>query len=482
MKVLFIQKESNLLERLGVMYLSSALKLRGHRTKMILADRFSQKKFMAVVKSYAPDIIGYSAMNSEHRALLDINRGLKRELKFVSVFGGAHPTFCNDLIEEDGVDAVCVGEADKAFPEFCQRLEDREHYHDAPNFIVKNGGSIIANRLSDLIEDLDALPFPDRELMYEADPLFLDRGVRSFLSSRGCVHECAYCFNHQYNEIYKGKGNVIRYRSPGSLLREIQEVRLKYGLQMAYICDDAFFLKPSGWFREFSRSYKEHIDIPLSCNIRADNIDEATIASLKDAGLGVVFMGIECADEGINNSVLRRNIRNEAILEAVRILKKYNIKIVTLNILGLPIPNSYKTDISTLDFNIRMKPAFARSSLMFPYPGTYIESCARSKGFLKIEKPYRETYHSSTAFNFSKGEKRRIENLHKLFCVIVNFPFLRRFSGLLCSLPLGLVYTPIFYFWYGYCYNSMVGLLPDKGSCRGMFGHARMWLKAVRKR
>ena len=42
-----------------------------------------------------------------------IHRAVKRERPAVwSVFGGPHPTFFPEIIEEEGVDAVCIGEGE----------------------------------------------------------------------------------------------------------------------------------------------------------------------------------------------------------------------------------------------------------------------------------------------------------------------------------------------------------------------------------
>ena len=61
-----------------------------------------------------------------------------------------------------------------------------------------------------------------------------------------------------------------------------------------------------------------------------------------------------------------------------------------------------------------------------------------------------------------KMEERKINNFHKLFSIIVQFPFLRPFTKTLISLPLSFLYTWIYFAFYGFKYlshSSFKGLL-----------------------
>src|SRR3990167_2503356 len=118
MKVLFINKflDKHTIYRvpLGILYLSSSLKKAGHDvcicepSRQGIDDRIQQIK---------PDIIGYSLRTGFHRYYIDLNKKLKKKFKFFSVFGGPHATFFPEMINEEGVDCVALGECDSAFVE-----------------------------------------------------------------------------------------------------------------------------------------------------------------------------------------------------------------------------------------------------------------------------------------------------------------------------------------------------------------------------
>ena len=55
----------------------------------------------------------------------------------------------------------------------------------------------------------------------------------------------------------------------------------------------------------------------------------------------VVAMGIECGDNETARTVLKRNTTNERIEETARILKKNKIKLMTQNLIGLPVQLFY---------------------------------------------------------------------------------------------------------------------------------------------
>ena len=97
--------------------------------------------------------------------------------------------------------------------------------YDVPNFVFKRGeNNYQENPLTELLTDLDSLPLPARDLLY-AENYFMGRNpIKAFMAGRGCPNSCSYCFNHRFNEMYRGKGRVMRVKSVSYLLREIGEV------------------------------------------------------------------------------------------------------------------------------------------------------------------------------------------------------------------------------------------------------------------
>ena len=209
MNILLAFKDSVAIERMAICYISSALKEAGHNVRLVIHGITPTQEIWGLMREFEPDVIGFSAMTGEHVALSKLNQDLKKEFNFYTVFGGPHPTFVPDFINEPGVDAICVGEGDKYFVEFLKKMETGGEYWKTPTFIVKHEGEFHANEKGELIHELDDMPMPDRSILYNADPAFQRTTTKYFMAARGCPFECAYCFNVEYNKAYKGKGKRI---------------------------------------------------------------------------------------------------------------------------------------------------------------------------------------------------------------------------------------------------------------------------------
>jgi len=284
--VLFLTND-DLTQPLSIGYLSSVLLRDGHRTELTsLRNAARQKKLLTEFK---PDIIALSLVTGRHTLFLDTVRQIKKECPGIAVLaGGPHTTFYPEFIHEEGIDAVCRGEGEIALPALINAFErDRRFLPDtiANWWVKKPDGSVIKNDVGPLIEDLDTLPYPDRDIYDRAYPCNEHATVYA-MTSRGCPFKCSYCFNHAYQELYLGKGRLCRRRNVGNLLGEFEKLKQSYPLQIIVFQDDTFNLDKA-WLKEFAAQYPREIGIPFHCHLRADLLDEESAALLRIAGYAV---------------------------------------------------------------------------------------------------------------------------------------------------------------------------------------------------
>lgn len=336
------------------------------------------------------------------------------------------------MIESEGVDAICRGEADEALVEFVNVLEAGGDITQIRNFWIKKEGTVHRNPLRPLIQDLDSLPFVDRDILAKY-PSYRHYGVRFFLGSRGCPYNCSYCFNHALQNLYKeaGGGPYIRQRSVPHVIEEIRRVKKDLKTKRVYFYDDIFILnKP--WIREFTEAYGKEFDIPFTCYLRVNLVTEELIANLAGAGCSSVAMAIESGNPEIRENVLRRKMTNRDIEEAARLLHKYRICFMTQNMVGLPdetIDNAYET----VELNARIRPGYAWCSIFQPYPGTDAYRYCIEKGYLSPDHKQDISYQREAPIK--KQDKRLFENLHKILGLMAEFPSLIRFSRTLIKWP-----------------------------------------------
>lgn len=407
MRCLFVT-EPFLYEHLGIMYLSAILKKAGHITKIHKTNEPIDN-----VINFKPDFIMYSLMTGSHKNLLDYNMGLKKKLEFTSIFGGPHCTYFPDIIKKKGVDYVVRGEAEKAILKVIEKPEKK----------------II---LGELIEDLNDVPFPDRDLIYE-DPKQKNNPIKHFVASRGCPFNCPYCYNHIWCQIYEN-GKRVRQRSVENVIQEIKEVTEKYPTKLIYFQDDCFIINKK-WAYEFLDAYKKNFKLPFHCIVRLNLVDDEMARKLKEAGCMCVRCAAESGNDYLRNKVLKRNMSKAQIYGGTGLLRKYGIKFVLQNILALPESN-LKRDLETLRVNMKCKPTLGWCSLFQPYPMTEL-----GKPYdIDVDK-FKPNFYDDTLLDLP--HKEEVKRLQKLFGVTVRYPIIYPFIRLLIKLPLDKHYKKI---------------------------------------
>lgn len=379
MRILFIVQQIDY-EPQGIMHLSSALKAAGHEVELAVAARQDP---VAMARDFQPDVAAYSVITGSQRYYLDLNRRLKAELPgLFSVFGGPHPTFFPEMVEAEGVDGICRGEGEAALVELADTLTGggRTAVLGLENWWFCRDGETIANPVRPYIEDLDTLPFPDRALVYDRDPISARSKIKHFLTGRGCPYNCTYCFNHALGQLYRGKGQRFRQQSVEYVIEDIRRVRDRYPLEFVVFLDDTFVLSHD-WLAEFAEKYPRRIGLPFFCNTRANLVTAEQVRLLKAAGCHSVSMGVETANDRIRDELLKRNMSREGILDAAAILRRHNVAFMTNNMLSLPT-GSLETDFETLALNAECRPAYANVFLFQPYPKTALGEWAYREGWM----------------------------------------------------------------------------------------------------
>jgi radical SAM superfamily enzyme YgiQ (UPF0313 family) len=436
---------------LGILYLSASLKKSGHEVDLIDTRHF--KNILKKIEVYKPGVLMFSLRTVSHILYTKLNGHIKKIYpNLFSIFGGPHTTFYPQIIKkEPSIDAVCIGEGENAIVDLINRLENGEEYYTTPNFWIRINDEIYKNAPRPLIENMDNILFPDRNLL-KGYPAVLNFPVRNFTASRGCPYSCTYCFNHAYNKIYKGLGKKVRRRSVDNLVIEIEEEYKRHPFQIAQFEDDIFVV-PGDWLEEFSEKYKQRIGLPFSCNVRAELITEKEVSLVREAGCASVWIGVEAGSEVVRKNLLKRNNDDGTTINSVRLLQKAGIRVATENILGLP-ETTLDEDFQTFELNRILSPAYANPSIYQPYPGTELGELAKASGIFSGNYDEIHNFYSGTSLNIK--HRREVENLEYLFSFCVEYSFLSRYLHKLVRLPLGFLYKGIQMFWRGYALTHRI--------------------------
>ena len=427
-----------LTEQHSIMTLSSILKKNRIESNLIYTN--SLRKIINKINKLKPDIVAYSLMYGSHRRYITVSKAVRESFpRIYQIAGGPYTTYYTDSINEMSLDAICIGEGDISLLNFVKSRFNNSSNH-VEGFHIKDNGNIIKNPLGGLVDNLDSLPFPDRELFYSKDKLLKNQEFKSFLSGRGCPYPCNYCFNHKFNEMYKGKGDIIRKKSVDYFIEEIKETRAKYGCQYIIFEDDIFILKKD-WFYEFAEKFKNSVNIPYVCYARPNMIDGDIVKLLKESGCHIVRMAIETGNESIRINLLNRNIKNETIIKASDLIHSAGLKLSVSNMIGLPTETLENLN-ETVDLNIRCKPEHPSAQFFMPYPGMELTKIAINTGYFDNESFYKleKNTWKTTPLKFDKNTKLKMEKIQKLFPLIIKYPFLKNCYSYIFKMPLLLLY------------------------------------------
>lgn len=412
-KIVFFDPLQHFYDRHSIYSLSSFLSQNGMDV-LYVAEKSPQKAAKKIAR-LAPDLILYSAFSSSIPIFLEFDRVIKKEVRALSLIGGPGPTFDWKCTENSTIDAVCAGEGELVLLEFV-----RSGFKAGKNIFYRGGEP---GGFHPLVE-LDKLPFPDRDIVYRADPLLGNMPAKQFLSGRGCPYRCTYCFNHKFNEMFKDCGPVVRKKSVDYLLEEIRGVRKKYPLKNAVFVDDTFIIDKK-WFREFCDRFPKETGLTYTCNIRANLIDEDTVKALADSRCIGTNWSIESGDVHFRNDILKRGMSNDEIENTYRLLSKYGIPYRIGNLIGAPgerLTEMFKT----LELNIKARPYLGLANIFVPFPGLELTQYAISRGHYTPapNAALPKTFFVGSLMNVSYHKNRMIQKLMCLFPLFVSYPVL----------------------------------------------------------
>jgi len=413
---------------LGIASLIAYMRQKGHECLFFhLMGDVDEVEYIDFLKKNSPDVVALSATTNVFPHVAPLALTTKRHSEAFIICGGVHPTISpEESIAIEGVDAICLGEGEEALFDLCQGLEEGKDISNIPNLWVKKEGEVCQNPLRPLIEDLDSLPFGDREVFpYEKsfDLVFMKRGV--FMASRGCPFNCAYCCSSTMKQLYGGN-RYLRFRSVENLLDEVEmTVRNFPQMEHAVFHDDLLPMKKE-WFEEFARQYRKRIKKPFEMNCHPNLMDRDIARLAKEGGCSLIRFGLESGSEHIRRKVLDRPVSTKRIIEAFALCDEVGLETLSYNMIGLPFETRPQM-LDTVKLNARVKPRVMHVSIFYPYPGTKSYEMCRREGFLtdmQTDSFYEETVlkQKDASPEQVKAMRRRFEFFVRLYSRCYRLP------------------------------------------------------------
>jgi anaerobic magnesium-protoporphyrin IX monomethyl ester cyclase len=391
MKVLIIYPdlETTVSYSFGVGIIVSFLKANGHKVKVIQLNEeidypLDYERIKKDIESFDPNIVAFSSTSTQFKFVKELAPLIKRDFKVPILLGGIHATSApEETIGEDAIDFICIGEGEHAFLELVNKLERGEDASNIQNIWLKSNGNVIKNSLREPVQDLDSLPFADREEVDHKRIVSISRGWVNILVGRGCPYRCTYCINHRYFDLY-GNKYTVRLRGVDNVLREIEQIAKDPNVKMINFNDDTFTINKE-WSLEFCREYAKRFKLPFACNIRPTNFDREIAEALKAAGCQEVKIGLESGSQRVRKEMLNRHMSDDVIIKAFETAKRSGLRCWSFTMIG--IPTETREDVlATIKLLAKIRPYIIRCSIMYPFKGTKIHDYCVEHGLIDKEK------------------------------------------------------------------------------------------------
>lgn len=331
------------------------------------------------------------------------------------ILGGIHPTiFPDDAIMEKDIDIVCMGEGEYTMLELIQTLVRGGELNKIQGILYKDKGKAIRNQYRPLIQNLDDIPFPARDLLPMDEYLSAHVGrigwelpspSTSMITSRGCPFHCTFCSSHLTF------GRRVRFRSPRNVVAEIEYLIDRYKIKGISFVDDTFTLNSKRISEFCSEIRSRGIDIEWMCMGRVDTVSKDMLEDMKRAGCTSIGYGIESGSQHVLDEYIKKGITLEAAERAIKITKEVGITSVAYFMIGTPGETLGDID-KTIRFAKRLNPDAVNFSIAIPMPGTEMFDIASKIGKIEVNSFKDFDFSNYPIFESPDLPKEKIYELH----------------------------------------------------------------------
>ena len=382
---------------------------------------------LAKIEEEKPRLVAFSIFSALKESNISLAKEVKAKHKDISiVFGGVHVNIDpHDILKNDYVDFLCIGEGEGAIVDLAQSLLKGEGVEGVRNIAWKKGDEIVFNPCRAPV-DMDDLPFMDWDLFdaYHIYGPYRGKLLRMALVeySRTCPYKCTYCGNRIFHDYYKESGFNLRYRhkSPRRWIDELKYMKDNYNIEFVNIVDGTFVAQKEEVLEELAPLYKKEIDLPFFCDATVYCVSQRKLELLKSMGCECLNMGVECADEEYRKKYLDRSMTNEKIKEAFLMSRETGIDTRAYCIIGLPFETREQI-MQTIKLLRECQVGSVSLNIFIPYEGTKLrEVCIKEKLFDPIKQDKEIAEGDGTApiianSNLSKEELLKIYNSFILY-------------------------------------------------------------------
>jgi len=382
--------------------------------------------FAEKVQESSPDLIAVSFTEDMYPIAVPMLSALGKGRPPV-VAGGTFPTFAPELSirkSNGGVDYCLVGEGEYTVSELCRKLERGEDVHDTQGLCWVDGNDTFQRNPMPTPVDMSELPLPDFSI-FDDDIYYrpMQGQIWRMLpvtTIRGCPYTCAYCNAPATMNMNRDQGfKFFRKQRINLIHREIKHFVDEYQADSIYFWAETFLAWSDSEFEEFCEMYSE-FKLPFWIQTRTETISEEKVAKLKELNCLRIGFGVEHGNEKFRETMLKRRVKNDLIVERLNIISDYEIPISVNNMVGFPT-ETRELAFETVELNRRFKSDGINSYTFVPFAGTPLRKVCNDMGLIEPDQIVGSVMGLS-ALNMPQFTPEAIEGLRRCFVLYSKMP------------------------------------------------------------
>jgi radical SAM superfamily enzyme YgiQ (UPF0313 family) len=379
---------------LGLLYLASCLEENGHQVDVydLEAEYLTPPELCEKLTTDGIQLIGITATTPVYFITVAYIEYLK-QLGLPIVLGGPHITALEteattggpEVELPDAVDYALTHEGEYGMVALLEALDRKTDLSEIRGLMWRDGDRLIRNEPRNFIDNLDALPFPDRRklnpLLYRFEvPIKGMVPVANMTLTRGCPFLCAFC-----GEPFNG-GRKLRMRDPQAMVDEMETI-LELGVNHVWMCDSTLTANRKLLIGFSEEMIRRKVPMTFEGHTRANLVDPELLGVMKEAGLTRLAYGMESVDPYVLK-LMEKEIAPEDVKKAVRLTTEMGIRATVGTMMG-NAGDTRQTILKTAWF-VRSIPEinYAPNAIACPLPGTPLRRQAEEGiGGLKLLDP-----------------------------------------------------------------------------------------------
>jgi radical SAM superfamily enzyme YgiQ (UPF0313 family) len=326
-----------------------------NEVKKIICD-----KDMAIV------LTSTMTINEDAQVLLELK---KAKPNLVTVVFGSHPTFLpKETLKREGIDIAVRREAEYIVRDLVRAMgSNSKSWKSVAGIAYKENGEFIINNYYPLIDNLDQLPFPDRNMLDSCvnyfNPVVKRMPFTTIYTARGCPGNCIFCSSPSFY------GRHIRFRSAQNILEELRLIK-QMGYREVFFRDEFFPVSKERTIAICEAILREKLNLSWICSARIGTVDLETMKLMQRAGCHMLRFGVESGVQEILNNI-KKGIRIEATVKTFEDANRLGLSTHAHMMLGMP-GETKETIKKSIKFVKSIAPSIVTFGIMIPYPGTQI--------------------------------------------------------------------------------------------------------------